>query len=672
MATYTKQLIVKLDPATYSGLGATLGYTIKDTAGTVLVARTTSGVAESGTSATYFAAVAAFDRAWSGRIEWDAGSGLLASEDFVPLDQPDNADIVAIKVVTDKLAAMLNATPAFTATALALAPTGGTAPTVSQIAAGILATPANLLATDATGRVTIGTNADKTGYALTTAEHTAIGADTQTGLTAQGYTTARAGFLDTLNGLVAAIWAATTRTLSAFGFNTTVAGYASGQDPATLVLGATGTSWNTAGTIGANINAGAADTSGVTTLLSRVPLTLSFDGLGNINARVSSYLSGLDPATLVLGGTASSWNTAGTIGAKINTSGIDTSGITTLLTRIPNTFQFDVASNVKSVVTAYATGQDPASLVWGGLTGSFNTAGTMGAKLNAGGSDTSGVTTLLGRVPNTLQFDGSNNVMALVNTYAAGQDPATLALDATASAHNTAGTIGSKINAAASAGDPWTTALPGSYTAGQAGNIVGNRLDTNVGSRNSVAPTNPTDYARNNVAPSWWTAPDNTDVAAALADLVSLLSRTDPTAALAAITATSAAIKTSTDRIPGFPASVSDIPSAATIADVTNSTLSGTHGAGIWGGGAGSGGVIYGASGALTFTYTVYDTDGLTPLPGVSVYVSADSAGVNRSQTKLTDDFGRVQFQLDAGTVYVWASRFDRTFASNPVVEQIS
>lgn len=37
-------------------------------------------------------------------------------------------------------------------------------------------------------------------------------------LTAQGYTSARAGYLDTLNGLVSAIWAATTRTLSAFGF----------------------------------------------------------------------------------------------------------------------------------------------------------------------------------------------------------------------------------------------------------------------------------------------------------------------------------------------------------------------------------------------------------------------------------------------------------------------
>lgn len=54
--------------------------------------------------------------------------------------------------------------------------------------------------------------------ALVAAEHTAIVTDTQTALTNQGYTTTRAPFLDTLNGLVAAIWGATARTLTAFGF----------------------------------------------------------------------------------------------------------------------------------------------------------------------------------------------------------------------------------------------------------------------------------------------------------------------------------------------------------------------------------------------------------------------------------------------------------------------
>src|SRR6185312_15695707 len=41
-----------------------------------------------------------------------------------------------------------------------------------------------------------------------------------------------------------------------------------------------------------------------------------------------------------------------------------------------------------------------------------------------------------------------------VGGYASGQDPATLVLDAAASAHNTAGSIGNLINSAGSAADP--------------------------------------------------------------------------------------------------------------------------------------------------------------------------------------------------------------------------
>lgn len=50
---------------------------------------------------------------------------------------------------------------------------------------------------------------------LTAGTHTSIATDTQAGLTAQGYTTTRAGYLDTLSGLVAAIWATVVSDLSA-------------------------------------------------------------------------------------------------------------------------------------------------------------------------------------------------------------------------------------------------------------------------------------------------------------------------------------------------------------------------------------------------------------------------------------------------------------------------
>ncbi len=96
---------------------------------------------------------------------------------------------------------------------------------MSEIAAGILATPANKLATDTSGRVTVGTNADKTGYTLTAGEHTSIQSDVQSGMTAQGYTSARALKLDNLDATVssrstltaAGVWSHTTRTLTSFG-----------------------------------------------------------------------------------------------------------------------------------------------------------------------------------------------------------------------------------------------------------------------------------------------------------------------------------------------------------------------------------------------------------------------------------------------------------------------
>lgn len=80
---------------------------------------------------------------------------------------------------------------------------------------------------------------------------------------------------------------------------------------------------------------------------------------------------------------------------------------------------------------------------------------------------------------------------------------------------------------------------------------------------------------------------------------------------------------------------------------------------------------LYGSSGAITFTYTVYDTDGTTPLPGTAVYVSSDVAGTNRSDTQMSDTLGRTTWHLDAGTVYFWRSHANRTF-TNPDTETVS
>lgn len=132
-----------------------------------------------------------------------------------------------------------------------------------------------------TAAVTVGTNNDKTGYALTAGEHTSIASDAQTGLTAQGYTTTRAGYLDTLNGLVAAIWASGTRTLTSFG--TVVADAATavwafgartlsgfGFTVTTDVSATVTTNLDT--TVGSRSTYAGTDTPGTTTLLTRVAI----------------------------------------------------------------------------------------------------------------------------------------------------------------------------------------------------------------------------------------------------------------------------------------------------------------------------------------------------------------------------------------------------------------
>lgn len=78
-----------------------------------------------------------------------------------------------------------------------------------------------------------------------------------------------------------------------------------------------------------------------------------------------------------------------------------------------------------------------------------------------------------------------------------------------------------------------------------------------------------------------------------------------------------------------------------------------------------------GLSGAISFTYTVYRPDGVTPLPGCSVYVTenADGSG-RRSPTAVTDALGRAVFALDGGTYYFWRSHPGYTF-NNPDEETV-
>jgi len=86
---------------------------------------------------------------------------------------------------------------------------------------------------------------------------------------------------------------------------------------------------------------------------------------------------------------------------------------------------------------------------------------------------------------------------------------------------------------------------------------------------------------------------------------------------------------------------------------------------------AGNAATLYGASGAIEFVYTVYKPDGITPLPSAAVYVSSDSAGVNRSETQVSDSLGRVLFHLDPGPAFFWRSAPGYVFA-DPDLEDVS
>jgi len=174
--------------------------------------------------------------------------------------------------------------------------------------------------------------------------------------------------------------------------------------------------------------------------------------------------------------------------------------------KLLNTFTF-TGSTVNAAITgnvtvgAYATNQDPATLVLGATASSWNGAGTIGAKINAASAPTAAqvatavwqdttagdftVVGSIGKLLNTFTFTGSNVNAAItgnvtVGGYATGQDPATLVLDVAASSHNTAGSIGQKINAAGGASDPLTNAVPGAYAAGTAGYVLGTYLNASV------------------------------------------------------------------------------------------------------------------------------------------------------------------------------------------------
>lgn len=95
----------------------------------------------------------------------DTGTQLKALHDVKPAYAPsvDSSGRVTVVSNADKTGYTVSTVSDKTGYSLSVTP-----PTTTDIVTAILSTPANKLATDGSGRVTVATNADKTGYALTT------------------------------------------------------------------------------------------------------------------------------------------------------------------------------------------------------------------------------------------------------------------------------------------------------------------------------------------------------------------------------------------------------------------------------------------------------------------------------------------------------------------------
>ena len=81
-------------------------------------------------------------------------------------------------------------------------------------------------------------------------------------------------------------------------------------------------------------------------------------------------------------------------------------------------------------------------------------------------------------------------------------------------------------------------------------------------------------------------------------------------------------------------------------------------------------GVLLG-TGTLACTYTLTLSDNGMPISGARVIVSTDGSHVNIVASGITDQYGIVSFNLDAGPVYLWRYKSGVNF-SNPIVATFS
>ena len=257
----------------------------------------------------------------------------------------------------------------------------------------------------------------------------------------------------------------------------------------------------------------------------------------------------------------------------------DSAGVGTLLTRLPSTITLTGGAvtvgtnNDKSGYTVSGT-VNANAVQWGGaaLPTSF-TASNFVAAPTAAANATAAAAAILANPSYLLQTDsagkvGVNNLPVEFLT-SAEQTQLTTAVNDLVSILSTEDSA-TQVTAVQTGINNLLTRLPAALSFDTHGNVNASvaswngtaiatavpntaNLDATITSRMATftytAPANPTDYAKSNVTPTWYAAPDNADVTTALADLVTLLGRTDPATALATLQTAATAIKAKTDQL---------------------------------------------------------------------------------------------------------------------------
>ena len=415
--------------------------------------------------------------------------------------------------------------------ALATAP-----PTPAQIASVILATPANLLATNGTGQVA---SSNLPADYLSTGEQTSLTAiNTQTtaaqqqanmiaALVAQGYTVTRAAKLD--NADVA------TSTRMAAG-NVTVGAYSAGTSPDALVWNSAAATYNTAGSMGQKVNV--AGTAGD-------PLTAAVPGsygAGTAGAALGS-IANLPTASSI---TTAVWGA----GARTLTAQADTSGTTTLLSRLPGTVQpqtgdayarlgapvgASTSADIAAVQTASNTAATNATSAQTAANSANTTAGTINTKIGVPATSVSAdiatrlaassytapttpptttqiASAILLTPANLLATDGSNRVTTANPSAGSSVTEATIWAYGTRTLTGQSDTPGTTTLLARIPGtvQPQTgdafARLGAPVGVSTAADIASTQtaIGTRLASSAYITPLTPAQYA---VSPAWWIAP---------------------------------------------------------------------------------------------------------------------------------------------------------------------